>query len=496
MRLINTTTYEFSEFYGENVPKYAILSHTWENDEVTFQEWAFSPRHAEKKAGYAKIEATCKLATEIGLMYVWVDTCCIDKSSSAELSEAINSMFACHITGISASYLLGYSPITAASVALRMFWVSRRKTMRVEDMAYCMLGIFDINMPLLYGEERRGHESLCATPRRNHQAWTNLIAPSPDTFQESRDFIPATTFGQASPYSMTNAGLSISLPVIQAWSYNFVVLKVNHPRRATQWRACIPVRSILRPSISDFLGTYRRISYPPDPLYMPTDWASTEVNMFIKSRMMPMFHQTSPLQRFTEPRCLLVILGEGLSSGTSTSIPTKINSDTIIATRPKKIMSLSQSETYPPELFDETRSVFRLIHPTIDGWNGLLALGVKGSECVIFISCKIDIASRKTWFCFILPAGSWPDGEVRRKKLLRLLASQVASMEGNSEIREAISTEIGGHFVIDGDGRGNGDGNGVYEEDERSIVTARLDLGLGKEKIMEISKRIEESLHI
>ncbi|KAF7924726.1 uncharacterized protein EAE97_010677 [Botrytis byssoidea] len=212
--------------------------------------------------------------------------------------------------------------------------------------------------------------------------------------------------------------------------------------------------------------------------------------------MMPMFHQTSPLQRFTEPRCLLVTLGEGLSSGTSVPIPVQINNDTTIATRPKKIMSPSQSETYPPELFDESRSVFRLDHPTIDGWNGLLALGVKGSECVIFISCKIDIASRKRWFCYVLPAGSWPDDEVRRKKLLSLLASQVASMEGDSDIREAFSTEIGGNFVIDGDGRRNGDGNGVYKEDERSIVTARLDLGLGKEKIIEISKRIEESLHI
>ncbi|TGO36354.1 hypothetical protein BHYA_0127g00090 [Botrytis hyacinthi] len=426
-----------------------------------------------------------------------------DKSNT--LTQVIS-----HITGISASYLLGYSPITAASVAPRIFWVSRRKTTRVEDMAYCMLGIFDINMPLLYGEGTKAsvrlqeeiikvsvdHTMFCWTWTSTvPPAWTNLITPSPDTFRESRDFIPATTFGQASPYSMTNAGLSISLPVIQAWSYNFVVLKVNHPRRVTQWRACIPVRSILRPSISDFLGTYRRISYLPDPLYMPTDWASTE-NMFITSRMMPMFHQTSPLQRFTEPRCLLITLGEGLSSGTSIPIPIQINSDTIIATRAKKIMSLSQSETYSPELFDETRSVFRFNHPTIDGWNGLLALGVKGSECVIFISCKIDIASRKRWFCHILPAGSWPDSEVRRKNILRLLASQVASMEGNSEIREAISTEIGGHFVIDGDGRGNGDGNGVYEEDERSVVTARLDLELGKEKIIEISKRIKESLHI
>ncbi|TEY66938.1 hypothetical protein BOTCAL_0130g00130 [Botryotinia calthae] len=192
--------------------------------------------------------------------------------------------------------------------------------------------------------------------------------------------------------------------------------------------------------------------------------------MFIKSRMMPMFHQISSLQRCTEPRCLF-------------------------DTRTRKTISLSQSETYPSELFDETRSVFRLNHRILDGWNGLLALGDKKFGCVIFVSCKIDIASRTRWFCHILPTGSWTDGEVERRKLLSLLASQVASMEEDSEIRVAISTEIGGYFVIDGDGGGNGDGNDIDEEDERSIVTARLDVGLGKEKIMEISKRIGKSLH-
>ncbi len=47
----------------------------------------------ELKAGYAKIKGCCRQAQEDGLAYAWVDTCCIDKTSSAELSEAINSMF-------------------------------------------------------------------------------------------------------------------------------------------------------------------------------------------------------------------------------------------------------------------------------------------------------------------------------------------------------------------------------------------------------------------
>jgi hypothetical protein len=79
------------EFYGEEIPKYAILSHTWEDDEVTFQDLLISSDR--KKRGWRKIEYSCYQASRDGLDYCWVDTCCIDKSSSAELSEAINSMY-------------------------------------------------------------------------------------------------------------------------------------------------------------------------------------------------------------------------------------------------------------------------------------------------------------------------------------------------------------------------------------------------------------------
>src|SRR5262245_27721437 len=91
MRLINTSTLSFEEFVGEDMPKYAILSHTWESEEVVFQDWA-NPSSKDRK-GYEKISRTCDIAKARGLGYVWVDTCCIDKSSSAELTEAINSMY-------------------------------------------------------------------------------------------------------------------------------------------------------------------------------------------------------------------------------------------------------------------------------------------------------------------------------------------------------------------------------------------------------------------
>jgi hypothetical protein len=91
MRLINTRTWLFEEFIGEDIPEYAILSHTWGADEVSYQDYTSGTQTS--KSGYRKIKKTCVLAAEAGIRHVWIDTCCIDKKSSAELSEAINSMY-------------------------------------------------------------------------------------------------------------------------------------------------------------------------------------------------------------------------------------------------------------------------------------------------------------------------------------------------------------------------------------------------------------------
>ncbi|KAK1242942.1 hypothetical protein MKX08_005754 [Trichoderma sp. CBMAI-0020] len=58
------------------------------------------------------------------------------------------------ITGIPREYLLGVAPLSTASVAQRMSWAAHRETKRKEDLAYCLLGIFDITMPMIYGEGR------------------------------------------------------------------------------------------------------------------------------------------------------------------------------------------------------------------------------------------------------------------------------------------------------------------------------------------------------
>jgi hypothetical protein len=91
MRLINTDTHLFEEFLGRDIPVYAILSHTWEEEEVSYADYAESKR--PRKKGFSKIYRTCELAAKEHIPYAWVDTCCIDKRSSAELTEAINSMF-------------------------------------------------------------------------------------------------------------------------------------------------------------------------------------------------------------------------------------------------------------------------------------------------------------------------------------------------------------------------------------------------------------------
>ncbi|ORY08990.1 heterokaryon incompatibility protein-domain-containing protein [Clohesyomyces aquaticus] len=230
MRFLSVLTFEFHEFYDSQIPPYAILSHRWEEEEVTYQDMMAGARW---KKGFEKIRECCLQAHVDGFDYVWIDTCCIDKSSSAELSEAINSMYkwyqrsaVCYAylsdvrpdgsdrqnwirqassieaflnskwwtrgwtlqeliapsivkffgqgvidwieigskaslvasisskTGIDEETLHGQD-VRKASIARRMSWTSTRQTTRSEDMAYCLLGIFGVNMPLLYGEGNR-----------------------------------------------------------------------------------------------------------------------------------------------------------------------------------------------------------------------------------------------------------------------------------------------------------------------------------------------------
>lgn len=91
MRLIDALSLKLEEFDEDEVPQYAILSHTWEDGEVSYAEMKHYDTSVRKKKGFAKIAMAAEMAGRDDLHWVWVDTCCIDKSSSAELQEAINS---------------------------------------------------------------------------------------------------------------------------------------------------------------------------------------------------------------------------------------------------------------------------------------------------------------------------------------------------------------------------------------------------------------------
>lgn len=144
MRLIHNKTLKFQEFSDEsNTPPYAILSHTWvPGEEVSLQD--MSSPYLCPKAGYAKITETCRLSLAQGLEYSWVDTCCIDKTSSAELTEAINSMFrwyekaqVCYV------YLadLHAASMPIAGELKKCHWFSRDWTLQVNGESYCCIGL-------------------------------------------------------------------------------------------------------------------------------------------------------------------------------------------------------------------------------------------------------------------------------------------------------------------------------------------------------------------
>jgi hypothetical protein len=225
LKLNNNGELSLIERSGDNVPEYAILSHTWgpDGEEVTYEDLLKGT--GKHKPGYNKLRFCAKQADLDGLKYVWIDTCCINRANFTELSTAINSMFRwyreatrCyvylsdvpdpkdpssstaeltfsasrwfkrgwtlqeliapssvqffsrtgqllgsktfqeqqihHIIGIAIKALQGEA-LSRFSVPERLSWAANRQTTVEEDAAYCLLGIFDIQMPLIYGEGRQ-----------------------------------------------------------------------------------------------------------------------------------------------------------------------------------------------------------------------------------------------------------------------------------------------------------------------------------------------------
>ena len=94
MRLINAYTLKLEEYLDDKVRPYAILSHRWSKSEMSLVDMqSLRLRKPANSQGFLKINYACEQAIRDGYHYLWVDTCCINKDSSAELSEAINSMY-------------------------------------------------------------------------------------------------------------------------------------------------------------------------------------------------------------------------------------------------------------------------------------------------------------------------------------------------------------------------------------------------------------------
>jgi hypothetical protein len=97
MRLLNTKTLKLETFVNhDQAPPYAILSHTWGDEEVTLEDLSSKSLAYKSKRGWRKVVESARHAAQNGWDYIWIDTCCINKSDITELSEAINSMFRCY----------------------------------------------------------------------------------------------------------------------------------------------------------------------------------------------------------------------------------------------------------------------------------------------------------------------------------------------------------------------------------------------------------------
>jgi hypothetical protein len=150
IRLINVNTLSLEEFH-EKPPEYAILSHTWGDSEVSFQEWQRNEPDTKEKQGYEKIRGACAESAKLGFEYLWCDTNCIDKTSSAELSEAINSMFAWYKnSAVCFAYLADVRPLSPKFVASLNSQNYQSVAERYERMAGTIREVIGSQYPILY----------------------------------------------------------------------------------------------------------------------------------------------------------------------------------------------------------------------------------------------------------------------------------------------------------------------------------------------------------
>ncbi|KAL4065648.1 heterokaryon incompatibility protein-domain-containing protein [Scleroderma yunnanense] len=351
------------EFRDDEMTDYAILSHRWIGKEVDYKEIIKLARmnKSDQKAirdrdGYKKILSSCEQAKRDGYSWLWVDTCCIDKRSSAELSEAINSMYRWYANAkICYAYLHDVSGISFPTedddkkypnsngwpewfsrgwtlqemiapsnvqffnkdwqcigdkrtlaptlsritqvprhvlrdglssnrpcVAQIMSWAARRKTTRVEDRAYSLLGLLDVNMPMLYGEGKKAFQrlqlevirmsndqSIFAWRRSENERSGSILADDPSFFEDCNRMelldrnqfiqelkkhvpeidIPSINEDQFGVFPITNRG-------IQIWMFLFR-LRGSH----SLFEAWLPCRDPLCPPVTITLALWNSNYY-------------------------------------------------------------------------------------------------------------------------------------------------------------------------------------------------------------------------------------------
>ncbi|KAJ8503100.1 hypothetical protein ONZ45_g11154 [Pleurotus djamor] len=316
--------------------RYAVLSHQWHSDELSFSDsndW----EAARCKKGYEKLAFLCRISPrDYQCRYVWIDTLCINKESSSELEESIQSMYTwyknAHVcvvylttesaheedfrregwfkrgwtlqellasrrvkfylgnwrkldlttlydidhvaskhliedhslaqsyiddprsyvtkvskspvpiyvsgnpalleqvaifAGIDTEYLTGYYRPSAENACMVYRWASRRVTTRPEDIAYCLFGLLNTSISIVYGEGKaRAFYRLqlaCAEATSDRRifvwkgrpsAWNSMLPDSPQAFSKQEPIAASPLVGYIDyrgdrSFSFTNCGLQI-----------------------------------------------------------------------------------------------------------------------------------------------------------------------------------------------------------------------------------------------------------------------------------------------
>ena len=247
------------------------------------------------------------------------------------------------ITSIKFQYLIHPDSIRLASVAKRMSWVASRITTREEDMAYCLLEIFDINLPLLYGEGLKAfirlqeeiirhsndHTIFCWSWPPSMKAsetpdWYGCLAPKPANFQDSSDFVPTGPSGDGvlSDFQITNSGLRITLPLLNVLLEGFKLgmLNVENPLIGNS-----RIYLVLQTMSGD---SFARSRFSNRLLSLPQDWAKAGIPVYLAHERDPNRKISSVVPKVAVSKILVYcnVLPDKVSSLPARTTSTTMNS--------------------------------------------------------------------------------------------------------------------------------------------------------------------------